>query len=209
MDLSVTLSVIVDTTRIHHSETRSFRTRVKRARVVFSAGVPSTRGFDFARDEVEGASSAEESAPLPVDWDQNAFILSMFSAALFVLLLRGAMKAFFVYILSNKSRSVYVGFTSELEVRTFKHMRKWYPDAFTARYNFDMVVYVERYLDPNYAIEREKEIKKWRRQKKLRLILAVNPDWADLSAEWREDESWQAIPDAKPRFVLRRRPPKT
>jgi putative endonuclease len=119
------------------------------------------------------------------------------------------LKTFFVYILSNKSRRTYVGFTSELQVRTFKHMHKWYPDSFTARYNYDMVVYVERYLDPNYAIAREKEIKKWRRAKKLRLILAVNPDWADLSAEWREDESWQAIPDAKPRFVLRRRPRKT
>ena len=44
-----------------------------------------------------------------------------------------------------------------------------------------MVVYVERYLDPNYAIAREKEIKKWRRARKLRLIMAVNPDWAGTS----------------------------
>ena len=114
-------------------------------------------------------------------------------------------KIFFVYILSNKSRKVYVGFTSELEVRTFKHTHKWYPNSFTARYKFDMVVYVERFLDPNNAIAREKEIKGWRREKKLRLIRSVNPDWADLSAEWRESELWQCIPEAKPRFVLRRR----
>jgi putative endonuclease len=69
-----------------------------------------------------------------------------------------------------------------------------------------MLVYMERFYDPNAGIKREKELKGWRREKKLRLILSVNPDWADLSAEWREDESWQAIPNAKPRFVLRRRP---
>jgi putative endonuclease len=119
------------------------------------------------------------------------------------------MKTFFVYILSNKSRTLYVGFTSELQARTFKHMHKWYPDSFTARYKFDMLVYVERYSDPYDAIAREKEIKGWRREKKLRLILGVNPDWADLSAERREDESWQCIPEAKPRFVLRRRPSAT
>ena len=68
-----------------------------------------------------------------------------------------------------------------------------------------MVVYVERFSDPNNAIARETEIKGWRREKKLRLILSVNPDWADLSAEWRENELWQIIPEAKPRWVLRRR----
>ena len=118
-----------------------------------------------------------------------------------------SMKTFFVYILSNKSRRVYVGITSELQARTFKHTHKWYEGSFTSRYNFDMVVYVERYSDPNCAIERETEIKGWRREKKLRLILSVNPDWADLSAEWRENELWQIIPEAKPRWVLRRRPP--
>jgi len=45
-------------------------------------------------------------------------------------------------------------------------------------------------------------------EKKLRLILSVNPDWADLSAEWRENELWQIIPEAKPRWVLRRLPSK-
>ena len=119
------------------------------------------------------------------------------------------MKTFFVYILSNKSRRVYVGFTSELDARFFKHEHKWYEGSFTSRYKFDMVVYVERFVDPRNAIEREKEIKGWRREKKLRLILSVNPDWADLSAEWRENELWQIIPEAKPRWVLRRRSSKT
>ncbi|HLJ28159.1 MAG TPA: hypothetical protein VKY85_15715 [Candidatus Angelobacter sp.] len=66
-----------------------------------------------------------------------------------------------------------------------------------------MLVYFETYAHPSEAIEREKEIKGWRREK-LRLILSVNPDWADWSAEWRDDESWKAIPEAEFRPVLRR-----
>jgi hypothetical protein len=67
-----------------------------------------------------------------------------------------------------------------------------------------MLVYFEAFSNPNEAIAREKEIKGWRREKKLRLVLAANPDWADLSAEWREDESWKAIAAAQSRLILRR-----
>lgn len=112
---------------------------------------------------------------------------------------------YFTYIMSNKSRRVYVGSTSELQVRVSKHRKGWYEGSFTSRYCFDMLVYFETYSNRGDALAREKEIKGWRRQKKLRLVLKANPDWADLSAEWKEDESWQAIPEAKPRPVLRRR----
>src|SRR5215470_18245208 len=115
-------------------------------------------------------------------------------------------KTYFVYIMSNKSRRLYTGITSELVARVFQHKNKWHEGSFTARYRFDMLVYFESFSNPSHAIAREKEIKGWRREKKLRLILSVNPDWADLSAEWRENELWQIIPDAKPRWVLRRRP---
>lgn len=114
-------------------------------------------------------------------------------------------KNYFTYILSNKSRRLYVGVTSELQARVFKHKTGWYEGSFTARYCFDRLVHFETYSSPSDAIAREKEIKGWRREKKLRLILAINPDWADLSAEWKEDESWQAIPDVRSRPVLRRR----
>jgi len=114
-------------------------------------------------------------------------------------------KTYYIYIMSNKSRRVYVGVTSELQGRVFKHKKGWYEGSFTARYNFDMLVYFETFSDPSEAIAREKEIKCWRREKKLRLILMANPDWADLSAEWKEDELWQSIPEAKPKPVLRRR----
>src|SRR5947209_13908651 len=103
---------------------------------------------------------------------------------------------YFVYIMSNKSRRLYVGFTSELPQRVFQHKTKWFENSFTARYNFDMLVYFESHSDPNDGIQREKEIKGWRREKKLKLILSMNPDWADLSAAWREDERWEGLPDA-------------
>lgn len=68
-----------------------------------------------------------------------------------------------------------------------------------------MLVYFKRFSDPNKAILREKEIKGWRREKKLKLILGTNPDWADLSAEWKEDTSCAALPEAEVRPKLRPR----
>jgi putative endonuclease len=77
-------------------------------------------------------------------------------------------KTYFGYIMSNKSRRLYVGITSEFQARVFQHQNKWYEGSFTA------------FSNPSEAIEREKEIKGWRRERKLRLILAANPDWADF-----------------------------
>jgi putative endonuclease len=69
------------------------------------------------------------------------------------------MKTYFVYIMSNKSRRLYVGFSSDLSARVFKHKNKWFEDSFTARYSFDMLVYYEAYSNPRQAIAREKQIK--------------------------------------------------
>jgi len=113
-------------------------------------------------------------------------------------------KTYFVYIMSNKSRRLYTGITSDLVARTFQHKNKWHEGSFTGRYRFDMLVYFEAFSNPNDAIAREKEIKGWRRETRLRLVLTANPDWADLSAEWREDESWQAIAGGQFRPTLRR-----
>src|SRR5262245_1885409 len=93
-----------------------------------------------------------------------------------------AMKTYFVYIMSNKSRRLYTGITSTLGQRVYQHKNKVLP-GFTARYKFDILVRFEEYSHVMDAIAREKEIKSWRREKKLKLILAENPDWADLSAE--------------------------
>jgi putative endonuclease len=119
-----------------------------------------------------------------------------------------SMITYFVYIISNKSRRLYVGISGNLPLRMLQHKYKVFPDSFTARYNFDILVYFERFYDPYRAIARETEIKKWRREKKLKLIATMNPDWADLSAEWREDEGWRALPDAEYRPRLRPRPRK-
>jgi putative endonuclease len=115
------------------------------------------------------------------------------------------MKQYFVYIMSNKARRLYVGITSKLYKRVFQHKNKLLP-GFTSRYNFDMLVYYEEFSQVVSAITREKEIKGWRREKKLKLILAENPDWADLSLEWEEDPSWKALSGMELRPRLRRRP---
>jgi putative endonuclease len=114
------------------------------------------------------------------------------------------MKQYFVYIMSNKSGRLYVGITSKLFGRVFDHKNKIIP-GFTSRYKFDILVYYEEYSQVMSAIAREKEIKGWRREKKLKLILADNPDWADLSAEWEEDPSWKAISSEELRRSLKRR----
>lgn len=114
------------------------------------------------------------------------------------------MKQYYVYVMSNKSRRLYTGITSKLQKRVFEHKNKLL-DGFTARYNFDMLVYYEVFSQVANAITREKQIKSWSREKKLRLILAENPDWQDLSLEWEEDTSWAADPDAVFQPVLKRR----
>jgi len=113
------------------------------------------------------------------------------------------MKQYFVYVMSNKSRRLYTGITSKLQKRVFAHKNKLLP-GFTARYSFDMLVYYEEFSSVVNAITREKQVKSWRREKKLALILAENPDWQDLSLEWDEDPSWLAMPEAQYRPVLNR-----
>ncbi len=117
------------------------------------------------------------------------------------------MKTYWVYIMSNKSRRLYVGFTSKLSWRVFQHKNKLYPDSFTAQYEFNMLVWYEPFGNVIRARMREVEIKGWRREKKLKLILAENPDWVDLSREWEEDPSWKLEPEARPR--IKRRTPKS
>src|SRR5690242_15667350 len=92
-------------------------------------------------------------------------------------------KTYFVYIMTNRSRTLYVGFTSDIEVRTRQHKNHTF-EGFTARYRCDRLVWFERHDDPNVAIEREKQIKRWSRVKKIALIVAMNPTWRDLSESW-------------------------
>jgi putative endonuclease len=96
------------------------------------------------------------------------------------------MKPYWCYIMSNKSRRLCVGFTDDLFRRVIEHKEKLFPGSFTARYTFDMLVFYEEYAEVGSAEMREKEIKGWSREKKLKLILAENPDWADQSLEWKD-----------------------
>ncbi|MDQ8004934.1 MAG: GIY-YIG nuclease family protein [Pedobacter sp.] len=92
-----------------------------------------------------------------------------------------------VYILTNVNRSVlYVGVTSDLLSRLIEHRDKKYPKSFTAKYNAIICVYYETFHDITEAINREKEIKKWRREKKDNLINSFNSSWNDLLEEIKE-----------------------
>ena len=92
------------------------------------------------------------------------------------------MRCAFVYIVSNVSHTLYCGITTDLRARFEQHKSGTYPNGFTARYHFDRLVYYEAVPSMEAAAKREKEIKKWRRSKKVALIQSVNPNWLDLSA---------------------------
>jgi putative endonuclease len=95
-------------------------------------------------------------------------------------------KHFFVYVMSNgpRSASIYTGITSNLSRRVWEHKNHLTP-GFTSRYNLTRLVYYETFVYPDTAIAREKEIKGWRREKKLRLIQSMNPQWIDLAKDWQ------------------------
>ncbi len=91
--------------------------------------------------------------------------------------------SYYVYILSSRSRNLYIGITSNLRARIAQH--RTHPEgAHTAHYNIERLVYFERFQYVRSAITRETELKKWTRDKKLTLINKVNPTWADLAAQW-------------------------
>lgn len=87
--------------------------------------------------------------------------------------------------MSNWSRTLYIGVTNDLASRVNQHKMKMM-SGFTARYNVTDLVYYETTGDVMSAIEREKQIKGWRREKKIALIESMNSEWRDLSLEWAE-----------------------
>ncbi len=105
------------------------------------------------------------------------------------------MKQYFVYIMASHSRRLYVGVTNNLERRIYEHKQKLL-GGFTARYNINYLVYAECMADIRAAIEREKQIKGWIREKKISLIESANPHWQDLSANWLEARDSSVAKDA-------------
>lgn len=94
------------------------------------------------------------------------------------------MNMYFVYIISNWKHSVfYTGVTNDVERRVYEHKMKLIP-GFTSRYNCNKLLYYEEHNDINYAIKREKLIKKYKRDWKKNLINSINPEWKDLSEGW-------------------------
>ena len=88
---------------------------------------------------------------------------------------------YYVYIMSNTSdTTVYIGITNDIQRRVSEHKSGLIP-GFTQKYNCTKLVYFEEYSDINQAIEREKKLKKWRREKKDWLIKTLNPEFKDLA----------------------------
>ncbi|HDY68827.1 MAG: GIY-YIG nuclease family protein [Candidatus Scalindua sediminis] len=93
-------------------------------------------------------------------------------------------KIYYIYLLTNWNNKVmYVGVTNNLIRRIYEHKNKLVK-GFTKKYNVNKLVYYEVTQDVIAALTREKEIKKWRREKKDRLVNRMNPTWKDLSLEW-------------------------
>ncbi|HLI62266.1 MAG TPA: GIY-YIG nuclease family protein [Terriglobales bacterium] len=96
-----------------------------------------------------------------------------------------------VYILGSLSGTLYVGVTNDLVVRVRQHKNHSF-GGFTAQYEVTRLLYYERYSDVRTAIAREKQLKGWRREKKIALIEKMNPQWRDLSRDWANVRSLKA-----------------
>jgi putative endonuclease len=98
------------------------------------------------------------------------------------------MHEYYVYIMTNNSRTLYTGVTNDLERRVYQHKNKIIK-GFTSKYNITKLVWFETFPDIQQAIEGEKRIKGWVWSKKIALIESCNPTWEDLSEQWRELDS--------------------
>ncbi len=96
------------------------------------------------------------------------------------------MKQYYVYILANKSKTIYIGITNNLVRRVYEHKNKMI-EGFTKKYNLTKLVYFEIFNEAKDAIKREKQLKNWHRQWKINLIESMNKDWRDLSSETFKD----------------------
>jgi putative endonuclease len=89
---------------------------------------------------------------------------------------------YYVYIMSNRTHVLYIGVTNDLERRVPEHKARITP-GFTRRYSLTRLVYFEEHQSISAAIEREKQLKGWRRKRKVELIESVNPAWSDLARD--------------------------
>ena len=92
---------------------------------------------------------------------------------------------YYVYIMASRSKTLYVGVTNDLNRRVYEHKSN-IVDGFSNKYKTHKLVYYECGQDIYFTIEREKQIKKWRREKKIFLIKTMNEEWRDLYGEIME-----------------------
>jgi putative endonuclease len=90
---------------------------------------------------------------------------------------------FYVYIMASRSLTLYIGFTSRIEVRVAQHKDETFA-GFSKTCRCHRLVYLERFQEAATAIAREKQLKRWSRSKKIALIKKSNPTWDDLSEDW-------------------------
>jgi len=94
---------------------------------------------------------------------------------------------YYVYILTNRSKTLYTGMTNNLSRRLHEHRAKTDGRSFTKRYNIEKLVFFEEFDHAEEAILREKQIKGWLRKRKINLIELNNPAWSDLTNEINPD----------------------
>jgi putative endonuclease len=111
-------------------------------------------------------------------------------------------REFFVYMMTNgpKSAVLYTGVTGDLCRRVWQRKNRLRP-SFAGRYNLTRLVHYERFSYPDAAISREKEIKGWRRSKKIKLVESMNPSWEDLAKDW--GDLYKPGPEASQREIPR------
>jgi putative endonuclease len=104
--------------------------------------------------------------------------------------MHSAARSYYVYIMTNRSQTLYTAVTGNLENRVFEH-KQGIKGEFAALYRIDRLVYFERFGDIRAAIAREKQIKGLLRIKKIALIVSTNPEWTDLSEAWYSRHQYQ------------------
>lgn len=92
-------------------------------------------------------------------------------------------KEYYVYIMSNRTKTLYIGLTNNIMKRVLQHKQKQI-EGFTKKYNLIYLVYFESTNSIYDALKREKQLKNWHRQWKINLIEESNKNWDDLSSEW-------------------------
>ena len=103
---------------------------------------------------------------------------------------------YYVYTLASRSRVLYTGVTNDVEHRVIQH-RLGLASSFTAQYKIFRLVHFEVFTDIHMAIDRETQLKAWRREKKIRLIETENPTWTDLAAHLSENPKAGRSPDGE------------